>query len=194
MAKQTATKRAAKRAAGPGVKKRMVKKTASAGAAKPRRPKARASGRAKPKASTPKVKQGRVDALTQVFAALGAQRPATWARSHVEGGYDELGRFVLLRALWLKTVEPGRLLGLARNEREVSSAVDRLLNNADLADLDAIVRFAQKQALLDLCSVLDDPSASDEGIGWAVFRTDGRGLPLWTLDRLAAGLTDSEPR
>src|SRR3990170_2735639 len=50
----------------------------------------------------------------------------------------------------------------------------------------------QKQALLDVCTVLDDPSASDEGIGWAVFRTDGRGLPLWALDRLAAGLTDSE--
>lgn len=194
MAKQRAAKQTAtKRPASPGVKKRTVKKPASV-AAKPRRPKARASGRATSKVSTPKVKQGRVDALTQVFSALGAQRPATWARSHVEGGYDELGRFVLLRALWLKTVEPGRLLGLARNERAVSTAVDRLLKNADLADLDAIVRFAQKQALLDLCSVLDDPSASDEGIGWAVFRTDGRGLPLWTLDRLAAGLTDSEPR
>lgn len=194
MAKQRAAKQTAtKRPASPGVKKRTVKKPASV-AAKPRRPKARASGRATSKVSTPKVKQGRVDALTQVFSALGAQRPATWARSHVEGGYDELGRFVLLRALWLKTVEPGRLLGLARNERAVSTAVDRLLKNADLADLDAIVRFAQKQALLDLCSVLDDPSASDEGIGWAVFRTDGRGLPLWTLDRLATGLTDSEPR
>ena len=144
--------------------------------------------------AAPAVKQGRIEALTQVFAALGAQRPATWARSHVAKGHDELGRFVLLRALWLKAVEPGRLLGIAQNEPEVAAAAERLIKVAGLPDLDAVIRFAQKQALLDVCTVLDDPSASDEGIGWAVFRTDGRGLPLWALDRLAAGLTDSEPR
>lgn len=154
----------------------------------------KARGSAPARVRVPNIKQGRIESLTQVFAALGAQQPSTWARSHVDGGYDELGRFVLLRALWLKAVEPGRLLGLARNEPEVAKAVDRLLQRADLADLDAVLRFAQKQALLDVCTVLDDPSAADEGIGWAVFRTDGRGLPLWTLDRLASGLTDSEPR
>lgn len=146
------------------------------------------------RAAAPSVKQGRIEALTQVFTALGAQRPASWARSHVSQGHDELGRFVLLRALWLKAVEPGRMLGIARNEPDVAAAAERLIKVAGLADLDALLRFAQKQALLDVCTVLDDPSASDEGIGWAVFRTDGRGLPLWTLDRLAAGLTDSEPR
>lgn len=174
----------------------VTKKTASK---KPRAKPRRAAGTvAKPRAArrpnSPAVKRGRIDALTQVFAALGAQRPSTWARSHVDAGHDELGRFVLLRALWLKAVEPGRLLGIARNEEEVGAAAERLIKVAGLADLDAIIRFAQKQALLDICSVLDDPSASDEGIGWAVYRTDGRGLPLWALDRLAAGLTDSEPR
>lgn len=173
----------------PAGKKPAARSRSRSGARSASRP--RGGARAKGAAG---VKRGRIDALTQVFAALGAQQPSTWARSHVEGGYDELGRFVLLRALWLKTVEPGRLLGIARNEPELAAAVDRLLKRAELADLDAILRFAQKQALLDLCTVLDDPSASDEGIGWAVYRTDGRGLPLWTLDRLAAGLTDSEPR
>ena len=183
-APKRATKHGVKPAAGKAVRRRASKKAGASDQPK----------RASPRAPAAHIKQGRVDALTQVFTALGAQHPSTWARSHVEGGYDELGRFVLLRALWLKTVEPGRLLGLAKNEREVANAVDRLLATASLADLDAVVRFAQKQALLDLCTVLDDPAASDEGIGWAVFRTDGRGLPLWALDRLAAGLTDSEPR
>ena len=56
------------------------------------------------------------------------------------------------------------------------------------------IKICVLHPLLDICTVLDDPAASDEGIGWAVYRTDGRGLPLWALDRLAAGLTDSEPR
>ncbi|MCC7073799.1 MAG: hypothetical protein IT383_20990 [Deltaproteobacteria bacterium] len=172
--------------------KRTTTKRAAAkrpGRAAPRSPK-----KAAPRARTTAIKQGRIEALTQVFAALGAQDPAAWARSHVDQGHDELGRFVLLRALWLKAVEPGRLLGIARNEPEVAAAAERLITVAGLADLDAVLRFAQKQALLDVCTVLDDPSASDEGIGWAVYRTDGRGLPLWPLDRLSAGLTDSEPR
>ncbi len=178
MAKQAAkrtTKRTTKRSAKPTTAKR----------AAPTRP---------ARAATGAVKQGRIDALTQVFAALGAQNPAAWARSHVDQGHDELGRFVLLRALWLKAVEPGRLLGIARNEPAVAAAAERLIEVAGLADLAEVLRFAQKQALLDVCTVLDDPSASDEGIGWAVYRTDGRGLPLWPLDRLGAGLTDSEPR
>ena len=176
--------------------KRTAKRTAKATTAKRAAPKrrTRSSGAARGAVGTSGVKQGRIDALTQVFAALGAQDPAAWARSHVDQGHDELGRFVLLRALWLKAVEPGRLLGIARNEPEVAAAAERLIKVAGLADLDAVLRFAQKQALLDICTVLDDPSASDEGIGWAVYRTDGRGLPLWPLDRLSAGLTDSEPR
>ncbi|MBI1945274.1 MAG: hypothetical protein HYS27_06235 [Deltaproteobacteria bacterium] len=171
-------------------KKPASKKPAGTPRRAPRKTPARAGRRAPAQA----VKRDRIEALTQVFAALGAQRPAVWARSHVDQGHDELGRFVLLRALWLKAVEPGRLLGIARNEPEVAAAAERLIKVAGLPDLDAVLRFAQKQALLDVCTVLDDPSASDEGIGWAVFRTDGRGLPLWALDRLVAGLTDSEPR
>lgn len=180
----------AKQATRPVDKKPATKKAS----AKPRRAAGKPAASRARRPSIPTIKQGRIEALTQVFATLGAQRPSTWARSHVQAGHDELGRFVLLRALWLKAVEPGRLLGIARNEAEVAAAVERLLGDAALADLDAIIRFAQKQALLDICTVLDDPAASDEGIGWAVYRTDGRGLPLWPLDRLVAGLTDSEPR
>lgn len=192
----------AKQAAKQATTKRTTAKRAAAKRTTPKRAAPKRSGSASTRsatgpaarASTSSVKRDRIGALTQVFAALGAQRPAVWARSHVDQGHDELGRFVLLRALWLKAVEPGRLLGIARNEPEVAAAAERLIKVAGLPDLDAVLRFAQKQALLDLCTVLDDPSASDEGIGWAVFRTDGRGLPLWALDRLVAGLTDSEPR
>ena len=136
----------------------------------------------------------RVDALAKVFAALGARHPEKWATAHVEHGADELGRFVLLRALWLRTVEPGRLLAQARKEFLVGEAIDRLLQSANLADLDALIRHAQRSALYDIARVLDDPADNDEGIRWAVFRVDAAGIPLWQLDGLRAGLDDSEPR
>ena len=106
-----------------------------------------------------------MESLAAVFSALGARDPKRWARSHVDTGADELARFVLLRALWLKTVEPGRLLARARKDKHVGGAIDRLLKRADIADLDALIRITQELALKDALTVLDDPADNDEGIG-----------------------------
>ena len=38
--------------------------------------------------------------LTKVFDRLGAADPESWARSEIEEGIPQLGRFVFLRALW----------------------------------------------------------------------------------------------
>lgn len=145
------------------------------------------------KPSVSEVTEARVQALGKVFAALGARNAETWARTHVDDGSDELGRFVLLRAMWLRSVEPGRLLANARKDKSAGPAVERLMKSASITDLDALIRFAQRSSLDDVCKVLDDPADNDDGIRWAVFRVDAKGLPLWTLDRLRAGLDDSEP-
>ena len=134
-----------------------------------------------------------MQALAKVFAALGARDAERWARTHVDDGSDELGRFVLLRAMWLRALEPGRLLASARRDRTAAPAIERLMKTASLADLDALVRYAQRTSLDDVCRVLDDPADNDDGIRWAVFRIDAKGLPLWPLDRLRTGLDDSEP-
>ena len=166
-------------------------KTRSAGRAPARKATARAK---KPsKLASTLATQARVHAIAKVFTALGARNAEQWARTHVDDGSDELGRFVLLRALWLRAVEPGRLLAAARADSAAGSACDRLMQIAELADLDALVRYAQRQSLADLCSVLDDPADNNDGIRWRLFRVDAKGAPLWPLDRLRTGLTDSEP-
>jgi hypothetical protein len=146
------------------------------------------------KATAEETRTARIEALTKVFEALGADNPQKWARSHVENGIDELGRFVLLRALWMKVVEPGKLLARAKKDKNVGAAVDRLMKNADLADLDALIRVTQIFALGDVLSVFDDPADNEEGIKWAIFRTDPKGLPLWSLDQLVNALGDAKPR
>ncbi|HEY4222941.1 MAG TPA: hypothetical protein VGO62_16405 [Myxococcota bacterium] len=145
------------------------------------------------KASAAELKQARVMALTQVFKALGAKSPERWANNHVDNGSDELGRFVLLRALWFRTVEPGRLLASARKDKLVGPIVDRLSKSAGFADLDALLRFAQKTALDEVCRVIDDPADNDDGIRWALFRVDSKGLPLWPLANLRKDLSETEP-
>lgn len=147
-----------------------------------------------PRPSTSEMTEARVAALAKVFATLGARNAERWARDHVDKGTDELGRFVLLRALWLRVVEPGRLLAAAQADPQAGPALARMMQTVDIADLDALVRFAERTALADVCRVLDDPGAdNDDSIRWAVFRIDGAGLPLWMLDDLRGGLEDSEP-
>ena len=158
----------------------------------PAKRKAPAKARAQPsgKKAGPSKKE-RIEALAKVFHALGAKTPTSWATTHVEKGSDELGRFMLLRALWLRLVEPGRLLGTARSDHHIGSVVDRMLKTVSISDLDAIIRYAQRTAVNDVCKVLDDPG--NEGIRWGVFRVDPYGMPLWPLRDLRSGLADSEP-
>lgn len=144
-------------------------------------------------AETAEMREQRIQNLSRVFAALGAKNPERWGRDHVERGTDELGRFVLLRALWLRTVEPGRLLGAAREDPHTAEVANRLLGKVSIADLDAIVRFSQRRALEDMCRVLDNPGDDNDGIRWAVFRVDEDGLPLWPLEALGLGLEEAAP-
>jgi hypothetical protein len=153
--------------------------------------KKKAKKKAKPNPAL--LKKARVAALSKVFQALGAKTPEQWAKAQVDDGSDELGRFVLLRALWLRTVEPGRLLASARKEKSVADAIERVMKKVDLADLDALVRFAQKTALDDVCRVLDDPADNEDGIRWTVYRVDANGMPLWPLAALRKDLVETEP-
>jgi hypothetical protein len=131
--------------------------------------------------------------LAAVFQALGARDPKRWARAHAKGGSDELARFVLLRALWLKVVEPGRMLARARRDAETGAAIDRMLTRVDLADLDRLVRVAQEHALSDALSVLDDPADDEQAISWAIYRRDKRGAPSSRLESLMRDLPAAKP-
>lgn len=135
----------------------------------------------------------RAASLAAVFQALGARDPKRWARAHAKGGSDELARFVLLRALWLKVVEPGRMLARARRDPETGAAIDRMLSRVNLADLDRLVRIAQEHALADVLSVLDDPAGDEQAISWAVYRRDKKGSPSSRLEALVRDLPAAKP-
>ena len=158
------------------------------------RKKSSAARTRKPKpAVREKVREDRVASLAAVFQALGARDPKRWARAHAKGGSDELARFVLLRAAWLKVLEPGRLLARAHADQELRVVVDRLLKKVDLADLDALVRATQAHALRDLLTVLDDPADEEQGISWGVYRRDKKGAPAARLGRLVEDLDAARP-
>lgn len=137
----------------------------------------------------------RAQALEAVFTALGARDPSRWARSHVEDGVDQIGRFVFLRALWGRVVRDGRFLDKVRKERsELTAVVERLLlSGVDEGDLVALVRAMQVRLLVDACQIVDDPSDNDEGVRWGLWRMDKRGLPLWQLGDLRLDVLEVDP-
>jgi hypothetical protein len=155
----------------------------------------RARGDGPSTASATSSLAARAQALEAVFTALGARDPERWARSHVEEGIDQIGRFVFLRALWGRIVRDGRFVDKMRKERtELSAAVERLLlAGVDENDLVALVRSMQVRLLVDICQIVDDPSDNDEGVRWGLWRMDKRGLPLWQLGELRLDVLEVDP-
>ena len=145
--------------------------------------------------STRDVRSARIEALSSVFTALGARHPERWARSHVQDGVDQIGRFVFLRALWGRVVKDGRFLDkMRKNRSDLTPVVERLLiAGAQEDDITALVRALQVGLLVDLCQVLDDPADNDEGVRWGLWRMDKRGLPLWQLGDLRLDVLEVDP-
>jgi hypothetical protein len=139
--------------------------------------------------------ESRIEALASVFTALGAREPERWARSHVETGLDQIGRYVFMRALWGRVVKDGRFLDkMRRAPGETRAVIEQLMmTGAQEADLVALVRALQVQLLVDVAQILDDPSDNDEGVRWGLWRMDKRGLPLWQLSDLRLDLLEVDP-
>ncbi len=194
MSATTAKKPAAKKppAKKPPAKKPAAKKPA---AKKPAAKKPAMAATSSPLTSSTDPLAARVEALSSVFTALGAREPERWARSHVEHGLDQIGRYVFLRALWSRVVKDGRFLDKLRHDPgETRAVVERLLvAGAREADLVALVRALQVHLLVDVAQILDDPSDNDEGVRWGLWRMDKRGLPLWQLPDLRLDLLEVDP-
>ncbi|MDP2344348.1 MAG: hypothetical protein Q8O67_25540 [Deltaproteobacteria bacterium] len=189
-AQKKTTKKTTKKAT-----KKAARKPAKKAAQKPARRAARQPTEAPPSSPAADVRSARVEALRSVFTALGARHPERWARSHVQDGVDQIGRFVFLRALWGRIVKDGRFLDkMRKNQSELTPVVERLLiAGADEDDVTALVRALQVGLLVDLCQLLDDPADNDEGVRWGLWRMDKRGLPLWQLGDLRLDVLDVDP-
>ena len=152
----------AKKAALPAKKpaRKLATQPTKKAANRPTKTKTKTQQEAPPSSSPADVRAARVEALRSVFTALGARHPDRWARSHVQDGVDQIGRFVFLRALWGRIVKDGRFLDkMRKNKSELTPVVERLLiAGAEEADVTALVRALQVGLLVDLCQLLDDPA------------------------------------
>lgn len=145
------------------------------------------------------------EALTDLFARLGARDPAQWARSEILEGIPQLARFLFLRQAWKLIVsEDDRTwvrdhVRTDRNEPggAISSALARLLEQgASESDLTTVVRVMQWRLLTGLCYLLDDPGNLEQevsSIAWRLFEVDGNEQPIAVMGGLHESVLDTDP-
>lgn len=145
------------------------------------------------------------EALTNLFARLGARDPAQWARSEILEGIPQLARFLFLRQAWKLVVsEDDRTwihdhVNTDRNAPggAIGSALARLLaQGASENDLTTVVRVMQWQLLMGLCYLLDDPGNLEQevsSIAWRLFEVDGNEQPIAVMSGLHESVLKTDP-
>jgi hypothetical protein len=149
--------------------------------------------------------------LTEWFRALGAQDPESWARSQVQDGINQWGRFVFLHQAWQSIVPDGdttwidSLIGEA-DERPndpgsaAGPALQRMLaagvNPQDIAD---VVRVMQWHVLFALAYQLSDagiveyPLEKMRPVHWALFEVDENHNPIGRIGGLHESVLTTDP-
>jgi hypothetical protein len=125
--------------------------------------------------------------LQQLFERLGASDPDSWAASQVDGGINQLHRFLFLRQAWAQVISEDDDIWMTHHISSAKAdpsapfagiglALDRLLSaGASRSDLIDLVRGMQGQLLFSLCYLLDDPSLIEpelSEVGWSLVETD----------------------
>ncbi|GGO52389.1 hypothetical protein [Roseovarius pacificus] len=128
--------------------------------------------------------------LTELFRALGAQRPEQWASSQIQEKIPQLHRYLFLKQAWAQVVDETddswieRIIESARRNPEgpfsgQGHALERMLSlGVDRSDIVDLVRCSQAEMISGLCYLLDDPSLYDEedervrDTGWCLVATD----------------------
>jgi hypothetical protein len=134
--------------------------------------------------------RARAQALCDRFARLGADQPHLWARSELEEGIPQMGRFLFLRTLWTDAInrwqDPRSL--------DIIPAAHRLRQaGADQTDLSRLARAVAFETVLEVLQLLDEgeaePARQDPGLpGWYLCETDNDGN---TTNRCIGGLHES---
>lgn len=123
--------------------------------------------------------------LTELFARLGCADPEGWARSQLEEGINQLGRYLFIKCAWAKAVPTDstdwidNILKNSPPDTALGAAWRRLCDSgADRSDLAMIVRDGQADIIFGLCYLLDGPDDMDPDIplfGWNLFEVDASG-------------------
>jgi hypothetical protein len=144
-------------------------------------------------------------ALTALFARLGAPHPSASARSQIREGIPQLARFLFLRQAWREVVADGDATWIERELQAkagqpggaVAPALRRLLAlGAQKEDLTTVVRIMQWQLLFSFCYLLEDPGDIEpevQDIAWALFQVDQDGNPIGHIGGLHESVLATEP-
>lgn len=140
--------------------------------------------------------------LSALFRKLGAPSPEMWAKSQLQEGINQLGRFVFIRQAWKKIIHNNQSwIPAMREDRytplEVQNALRRVFSQGvDEQDLTTIVREMQKNLLFDLCYLLDDPGSLEpeiQDLEWGLFQIDKDGNPTEPISGLHESVMDLDP-
>lgn len=146
-----------------------------------------------------------LDGLTAIFQAVGARDPEGWAKSQLEEGIPQLGRYLFLRQAWRCVVELedriwiSELQELGPNDpgSEGAEALRRMLSQGvSEQDITTLVRVKQWHLLFDICYLLSDPGELEAIVAdmeWGLFQTDENGAPVTPLEALHESVLETEP-
>jgi hypothetical protein len=142
-------------------------------------------------------------ALTELFARLGARDPEGWARSQLDEGINQLGRYLFLRQAWRLVVAESDHSWideiLASDPKKPGggavSALERLLGEGAVReDLTEVVRVMQWKLLFSFCYLLEDPGDTDvDGFAWGLFQTEEDGEPTDPIIGLHESVLEMDP-
>ncbi|MEP4076216.1 hypothetical protein [Haloferula sp.] len=143
------------------------------------------------------------DELTDVFRKLGVSDPESWASSQVKEGIPQLGRCLVIKALWDCVTRAGTTSWIdydlkhgaeTPHGRAIQTMLDAGVDKEVITDL---VRFKEAEALREVCYLLEDytsvpqNSNSDTGeeyVRWSLRELDSEDQPT---DRAIDGLHES---
>jgi hypothetical protein len=155
--------------------------------------------------------QGEINKLAEWFSAFGARDPESWAKSQVEEGINQWGRFVFLHQAW-KNIIPDRdttwitpLIEEADKKPNdpgaaAGPALRRMLQaGVNPQDITDVVRVMQWHILFDLMYQLSDPSIVEypsknmKHVQWMLFEVDDDENPIDRIDMLHESVLDTDP-
>ncbi|TLD70640.1 hypothetical protein FEM03_09990 [Phragmitibacter flavus] len=149
------------------------------------------------------------DELTEIFRRLGVSNPASWASSQINEGIPQLGRFLVIRAMWDCVTRAGTTNWI---DYELKHSADTPHAKALQQMLDAgvsreamteLVRFKQAESLREVCYLLEDytsvpqnsnPDTGEEYVRWSLRQLDTEDQPMaWPIDGLHESFWSLDP-
>lgn len=141
--------------------------------------------------------------LNALFERLGCDDPESWARSQIDEGINQLGRFLFIREAWAEAVPLNstdwidNVLGNCPPDAPLGDSWRRVLAaGADRGDMAQIVRAAQGEVIFGLCRLLDGPDQpvpEAHEFRWSLFEVDAGGRCVSPINFVHESVLELDP-